>query len=55
MRKPKKAQDWTLRFPDDIFGWKIMGSILAASQRHQEAVSALKHALKLAPEDAEGA
>ncbi|NVZ10286.1 tetratricopeptide repeat protein [Allochromatium humboldtianum] len=41
------------RYPDDAFGWKILGAILAALQRSQEAVASLKKALDLTPTDAE--
>ncbi|ADC62872.1 O-linked N-acetylglucosamine transferase, SPINDLY family protein [Allochromatium vinosum] len=48
-----KARLWTENYPHDAFGWKILGAILTTTQRHQEAVSVLKTALKLSPEDAE--
>ena len=48
-----RARLWTELAPADAFGWKMLGAILAAMQRHQEAVSSLKKALELAPEDAE--
>ena len=48
-----RARLWTEIDPADAFGWKMLGAILAAMQRHQEAVSSLKKALEFAPEDAE--
>ncbi|MCK7578321.1 MAG: tetratricopeptide repeat protein [Chromatiales bacterium] len=48
-----RARLWTEQHVDDAFGWKILGAILTTVQRHQEAVSSLRKALDLAPEDAE--
>lgn len=48
-----RARLWTERDPSNAFAWKMLGAILATTQRHQEAVPILRQALALAPADAE--
>ncbi|QGU33973.1 tetratricopeptide repeat protein [Thermochromatium tepidum ATCC 43061] len=48
-----KARLWTQHDPQDAFGWKLLGAVLAKRGRHQEAIYSLKTALMRAPEDAE--
>ncbi|NEV65259.1 tetratricopeptide repeat protein, partial [Thiorhodococcus minor] len=47
------ARRWTERAPGDAFGWKMLGAILAQSQRGSEALGVLEKSLGLDPGDAE--
>lgn len=41
------------KYPDNWFGWKVLGAILRRSDRNSEAEQAYKKALELSPQDAE--
>ena len=41
------------KYPDNQFGWKVLGAVLRRSDRNYEAEQAYKKALELSPHDAE--
>jgi predicted O-linked N-acetylglucosamine transferase (SPINDLY family) len=45
------ARRLTERYPDDHFGWNVLGTILAQSKRSQEAIPILERALGLSSND----
>jgi predicted O-linked N-acetylglucosamine transferase (SPINDLY family) len=47
------ARALTLRFPERGLGWKILGALLAADKRTDEALVAMQEAARLLPKDAE--
>ena len=38
-----KARLWTIEYPVDSFGWKMLGAALSMMQRHEEAVSLARY------------
>ena len=48
----KVAISITQEFPKNQFGWLMLGAILARSEKHTEALTALKKAVSLSPKDA---
>ena len=47
------AQDLTERFPERGLGWKVLGALLGEKEQTQEAVAAMRTAIRLLPNDAE--
>lgn len=47
------AREITVNYPSYGFGWKVLGAVLKQVQRSEEAISAMLHAIKLLPNDAE--
>jgi predicted O-linked N-acetylglucosamine transferase (SPINDLY family) len=47
------ARDLTQRFPDRGLGWKVLGAVLVADGKTEEAVAAMRIAIRLLPGDAE--
>ena len=47
------ARSLSLRFPLHGFGWKVLGAVLQAQERFEEALLCMQEAVRLMPEDAE--
>jgi len=47
------ARALTQRYPDRGLGWKVLGALLVANGKTDEAVTAMRVAIRLLPEDAE--
>jgi predicted O-linked N-acetylglucosamine transferase (SPINDLY family) len=47
------ARQLTERYPDAMFGWKALGTILVKANQHQAALPFLLEAIRLSPSDAE--
>jgi protein O-GlcNAc transferase len=47
------ARAMTLRFPDHVFGWKVLGAVLNRLGRQLEALEALQKSVQIAPSDPE--
>jgi predicted O-linked N-acetylglucosamine transferase (SPINDLY family) len=47
------ARSLTERFPERGLGWKVLGALLGEKEQTQEAVAAMKTAIRLLPNDAE--
>ena len=47
----KSSRDLTTRYPQDGFGWKLLGAAIKQQGRAQEAITAMQMAAKLSPMD----
>lgn len=47
------ADDWTRRYPDDVFGWSVLGSLRLTRGAAEAAAPCLARAVALAPEVAD--
>lgn len=47
------ARETVKQHPEHVFGWKALGKCLLQLSKPQEAISALEHAAKIAPNDAD--
>lgn len=48
-----RAEAWTVRFPDDVFGWSVLGSLRLTRGAGPEAAHDLAEAARLAPDVAD--
>lgn len=48
-----QARTHTLTFPTDAFGWKVLGALLKIRGQWEAALLAMRHALRLQPDDVE--
>jgi len=46
----ERARDIAERYPEDVFGWNILGSVYLQEQRDQQALDSLERAIGLSPD-----
>lgn len=47
------ARVLTVKYPDDVFGWKALGPLLALRGKQEESLVPMREAIRIAPNDAE--